>query len=228
MNPLHAPPPRGSREYYRRIFATSEVETLDQMTHGLSHLWQDYGWRSTIDVMTEWICAIDYILPTDPRAGYRDMTGMVITEQWASEQYLTEDRLLTTAVKVAAEREEREGLLPHESFARAQEITERLRTHIFAWRPVIKDALRTASSTHERDKVRIVLTRGPGIRERDWLPLRDGATYLYQVADWPMTAARRLGQPLRPPETHWIANDTSIPPHMIMTLLPQGELNRGC
>jgi hypothetical protein len=228
MNTASAPPPRGTEDYYRRIFMSAEVETLDEATHRLYHLWEDYGWRSTIDVMAEWVCAIDYILPADSRAGYRDFTGTVITEKWATDQYLTDDYLLATAVKVAAERAERDGLSPHESFATASMITERLRTNVFAWKPFIHQALRTANATHDRDRVRAVLFRGPGVREKDWPVLRDGASYLYQLAEWPMRAARQLGKPVRPPEMDWIAGDLSIPPNSIMSLAPEGELNSGC
>lgn len=228
MSTPPAPPARGTVDYYRRIFATAEMRTLDETTPLLHDLWVTYGWRSTIDVMTEWVCAIDYILPTDPGAGYRDFTGTVMTQKFASEQQLSDEQLLVTAVQVAASRAERDNLSPHESFAATKLITERLRDHITAWRPVVQEALRTANATHDRDKVRAVLFKGPGVREKDWLSLRDGATYLFQLSDWPMQAALQLGKPMRPPEMAWIAGDLSIPPNSIMSLAPKGELNHGC
>lgn len=221
-------PRMGSQDYYRRIFRTAEHRTLDEVTHALHALWHDYGWRSTRDVMAEWICAIDYIIPTAPAAGLRDFTGTVLTSKWAKDEFLSEERMLAMAVQTAAQRAERDGTAAHESFAYTRDIADRLRENVFAWKPVFAQALRTAHATEDRDAVRAVLGRGPGVRERDWWALRDGAAYLFQVADWPMSAARELGRPVRPPETAWIANDHSIPPNMIMSLLPPGELSGDC
>lgn len=219
----YPPPPRGTRDYYRAIHRAAEAEDLDRATELLHVLWGDYGWRSTVDVMTEWICAIDYIIPDHPR--YRDFTGTVNPSWWAPEKYLSEDRMLAMAVRHAAASEQEDGLSPHESFAHSSKVTDRLRTNVLRWETFLRQGLRTAHTTRERDAVRAVLSRGPGIRERDWWTLRDGAAYLYQVASWPMTAARQLGKPLRPPEMEWLANDTTVPPHMIMSLLPPGELS---
>jgi len=221
-------PRRGSPAYHARVHETAQCATLDEVTARLHALWQAYGWRSTVDVMTEWVCAIDYIIPTAREAGYRDFTGAVITARWASEEYLSEDKMLAAAIRAAAEREEREGLSAHESFSHATAITDRLRENIFAWKPYVLQALRTAHATHDRDKVRAVLTGGPGIKDREWWVLRDGAAYLYQVAEWPMRAARNLGRPTGPPHLDWLATDHSIPPAMIMAMLPPGELSSDC
>lgn len=221
-----AAPPRGSDLYYRRIFETAEQEKLDDMTPRLHALWEDYGWRSTIDVMTEWVCSIDFIIP--PGARYRDITGAVTMDQWNMEHVLNEEWMLTQAVRAAGERSAQDGTALHEEFGEANEVTSRLLEHINLWRPTLNHALRVAAQQKTRDPVRAVLCQGPGIRERDWWALRDGATYLFQIASWPIRAARQLGGPVRPPELPWLEGDLAIPPHMSLVLSPRGELSGEC
>lgn len=218
-------PPRGSDGYWSRIFETAEAESLDDCTPRLSSLWTDYGWRSTLDVMTEWICAIDFIIPT--KAHYRDFTGAVRIGLWNSDHLLDEGYMLTQAVRVANERSAIDGTPVHEEFGSATEVTARLLDNIRLWRPVFDQALRTARAERDRMPVRAHLTRGPGVRERDWWVLRDGAAYLFQVASWPMRAAREMGHPMRPPHMDWLTTDTTVPPHMSLVLSPEGELRHG-
>lgn len=216
------PPPRGSDGYYARIFETAEQHDLNTMTPRLHALWEDYGWRSTLDVMTEWVCSIDFIIPG--KARYRDFTGAVRMDQWNVEHLLNEGFMLQQAVRAASERAEATGTPIHEEFAEASTITERLLININAWRPTLDQALRTAHAARHRDPVRAVLVRGPGVRERDWWVLRDGAVYLFQIASWPIKAAREAGWAVRPPHVDWLVNDLSIPPNMALTLSPVGEL----
>lgn len=223
MSSRHAPPPpRGSEAYYSRIFETAEQETLNDMTPRLHALWEDYGWRSTVDVMTEWICSIDFIIPA--KARYRDITGAVRMDQWNVEALLSEGFMLEQAVRAANERSQADGTPIHEEFAEASTVTTRLLENVNAWRPTLDQALRVASAERQRDPVRAVLVRGPGIRERDWWVLRDGAVYLFQLASWPIKAARQMGFPVRPPHMGWLVGDLSIPPNMALSLSPTGEL----
>lgn len=216
-------PPRGSDAYYRRIFETAEQDTLNDMTPRLHALWEDYGWRSTVDVMTEWVCSIDFIIPTGAR--YRDFTGVVRMDQWNVDSLLNEGFMLTQAVRAANERSAQDGTPLHEEFSEASTVTTRLLEHINLWRPVLNRALQVAAHEKTRDAVRAVLFQGPGVRERDWWMLRDGAVYLFQIASWPIRAARQLGGPVRPPEAAWLAGDLTIPPSMSIVLSPRGELS---
>jgi len=227
MSSTHAPASRrGSEGYYRRIFETAEQARLDDMTPRLHALWEDYGWRSTVDVMTEWVCSIDFIIP--PGARYRDFTGVVRMDQWNMEHILNEEWMLTQAVRAANERAAQDSTPLHEEFEEASTVTTRLLENIHLWRPVLNRALQVAAHEKTRDPVRAVLCQGPGIRERDWWVLRDGATYLFQVASWPIRAARELGGPVRPPELPWLAQDLALPPSMSMVLSPRGELSGEC
>lgn len=222
MSTPHDAPRRGSRGYYARIFETAEQERLDDMTPRLHALWEDYGWRSTVDVMTEWVCAIDFIIPSS--AKYRDITGVVRMDQWNVEHLLNEGFMLQQAVRAANERAAASGTPLHEEFHEANTITTRLLENINLWRPTLDRALRVAFQAKDRDPVRSVLVQGPGIRERDWWVLRDGAVYLFQLASWPIRAARGVGRPVRPPEMGWLTQDLTIPPAMSLVLSPEGEL----
>lgn len=224
-NPAPAPK-RGSRGYYARIFETAEQESLDTMTPRLFALWDDYGFRSTVDVMTEWVCAIDFIIPSDAR--YRDFTGVVRMDQWNVEHLLNEGFMLQQAVRAANEYAVRNGTEHHEEFDQAATITTRLLHNINAWRPTYDRALRVAYQAKQRDPVRAVLMQGPGIKERDWWVLRDAAVYMFQLASWPIRAAREHGRPVRAPEAAWLTNDLALPPSMSLVLSPEGELRHGC
>lgn len=219
-------PPKGSAAYYRRIFETAEQESLNDMTPRLHGLWETYGWRSTVDVMTEWICAIEFIIPA--KARYRDFTGVVRMDQWNVNDLLNEGFMLKQAVRASTERAAQDGTELHEEFRQANQVTTRLLHNINDWRPHFTTALRVAHQEKQREPVRCVLTQGPGIRERDWEKLRDGAVYLFQLASWPMRAARETGNLVRPPEVAWLANDLHIPPSMSLVLSPEGELRHGC
>lgn len=219
-------PPRGSRDYYSRVFAAAEEPCLDDFTPHLRVLWEDYGWRSTVDVMTELICAIEFITPPAPK--YRDFTGCVRLERYGSESLLNEEFMLEKAVLAASNTAERDGTEIHDEFGKAAEVTTRLLASIREWRPTLDSALRTAHSHKHRDPVRAVLAQGPGVRERDWWKLRDATAYLFQVALFPMNAARHLGRPLRPPVGEWLLRDERIPPYMALTLAPRGELSGDC
>lgn len=220
------PAPRGSRAYYAAIYRTAEHDTLDDTTAALGPLWDTYGWRSTVDVMTEWICAIDYIVPRTHR--YRDITGAVDFACWAPDHFLNDDAMLVQVVRIAAERAAMKGITEQESFSHATATTDRLRENVHAWLPVFRHALRIAHTTRERDAVRAVLTRGPGVKEQDWFVLRDGAVYLFQIASYPMRAARELERPVRPPDMDWMAHDLAVPPAMIMKFAEKGVFSGEC
>lgn len=213
------PPRRGTPGYRRRILSAADADCLDDATPRLRELWQDYGWRSTIDVMTEWVVSIDFIMPS----AYRDVTGTVDISKWGGDHLLSQERMLEHAVNRAQQDAQETGVPVHEAFSHAREVTDRLLASIEAWRPVYTRALSAAHRYHDRDPIRAVLSRGPGVRDGDWWTLRDGGAYLYQVAHWPITAARQLGRPVRPPEYEWAANGTSISPHLIVTDLPGGD-----
>lgn len=217
-----AAPPRGSRDYYARIFETAEQDELNSMTPRLHALWEDYGFRSTIDVMTEWVCAIDFIIPTN--AHYRDFTGVVRMDLWNVEHLLNPGFMLQQAVRASNEAAAVNGTPLHEEFHEANSITTRLLDNINLWRPTLARALRVAYAEKERDPVRAVLIQGPGVRERDWFTLRDGAVYLFQLASWPIRAAKGVGRPVRPPKMGWLTQDITIPPSMALVLSPEGEL----
>lgn len=213
------PPPRGTPRYRQRVLSAADADCLDDATPRLHELWQDYGWRSTIDVMTEWVVSIDFIMPPT----YRDFTGTVDLTKWGGDHLLNQEKMLEHAVRRAQEDADETGVPVHEAFGNARKVTDRLLESIEAWRPVYTRALSAAHQHHDRDPIRAVLSRGPGVRERDWWTLRDGAAYLYQVAHWPITAARQLGRAVRPPDYEWAANDLSVPPHLIVTDLPEGN-----
>jgi hypothetical protein len=220
-------PPGGSPAYYGKIARAAERTTLEDATDSLHALWMEYGWRSIIDVMTEWVCAIEFIIPPVPP--FRDFTGTVQTTSWdRNELMMDEAHMLRHAVRTANAMSESHGTQYSQEFAMASQITTRLMENVRLWRPVVDTALRAAHMHRDREPVRAALIQGPGILQRDWWPLRDGSAHLYQVASWPMTAARKMGVPVRPPEGKWDGRALHLSTSMALTITPEGELNRDC
>lgn len=217
-------PRSGTAAYHTLIYTASEAECLEDMVKLMSEIMSAYGVRGCIDVMTEWVCAVEYIIPPIPR--FRDLTGAVsITSMTKRRDDVTETSF-AAAVSSAKSAAVREGISFQEAFAKATQMGDHLMSTITAWEPHVQEALRAAHQHRHRDPVRAALWRGPGVRERDHMRLRDACAFVYQLAHYPMRAARELELAVRPPDMQALANDRSIPPHLSLVLSPEGELSR--
>lgn len=217
-------PRYGTTQYRALLYQAVENDGLQETTSALAPLIAAHGIRVCLDALTEWVCAIDYILPNRP-ALYRDITGVVDVAQW-DDGYLDETRMIqgmTTAAKLKAKEED---IPEHEAFQSAMAMAEYLTETIRLWRPTVQLALRAAHVHSTRESVRAVLWKGPGVQERDLRRLRDACAFVHHIARYPIRVARELNLPVRPPDFEWLTNDRTLPPHLSLCLSPKGELSR--
>lgn len=186
-------PRRGTPPYWSIIYMCAESATLDDATRRLSSHWDHYGPRAVLDVMTEWVCTIDLLTPME----YRDMTGVCQPERWMRFNVNDADKV-SMALRTASQR--MDAQTEQEAFDKAYKITDRLFDHITQWQPIVMQALGQLAQRKDRDMVRGILARGPGVKAREFMPVRDGAAHLYVTTQPLMDMARKGGLSLRAPD----------------------------
>jgi len=180
----------------------------------LDSLWDDHGATGIIDLITEWVCAVDYVVPTNSDSHavkhLRDLTGAINTSPARSDDVRAED-LMGHAVQHAREQAREHGTSVQEAFRHYMSRAEEYSAYIEEWRGISRLAFQTAHRAQRREPVRdVIATCGP-VRRQQWDSLRTGALYVAEFARPVLQAALENHHPLRPMDADMFSTTLPVP-----------------
>jgi hypothetical protein len=172
-----APPKRDSAEYAQAIATVAHMDDLERVIGALRLLWNDYGWRGPIDVMSEWIAQIE-TAPLTRDSRFRDLVGAVDLRTLIVIEATEEQRLRMAADK--QQKLQQEGLAPHLALQQGLAETEAGINLTKRWLPYLHAALVAAHTSRDRRAIAAELFKSPD--RKDPTELIKGAAILGTAA----------------------------------------------
>lgn len=170
------PPPYGSPQYRETITHVTEHDELEGVIGAVDALYDDYGWRGPLDLMTAWVQQMDR--SPQMHHGYRDMTGAVDVTQFVV-VHVDEEKELRIASD-RAQRYAQRGLPQHEAFQKGLKDTRTGLELAQYWHPYFRSAFAAAHATGASRLVRAELFKAPARKDRK--ALCEGAVLLGTIA----------------------------------------------